>query len=398
MVPPPAVAAPSTGILVSLSRAREIINARNVQTLAWQAAVTRIGAPTGAEGARGAWMADQFRAIGWDDITVDAVGNVLARRAGPPSPGGEVWCVAHLDTVFADVGPVEVTAEDGRLRGPGICDNGRGLAALLAIADALVAAEVETARDVVMIATVGEEGLGDLRGMQHALTSAATPPAAVIAIDGSGDDRIVHCALGASRWRITIEGPGGHSWADHGTVNPVAAAATMAHHLTAMPLPREPRTTLTVTGIGGGESINSIPRAAWVDVDLRSLGRDALRDAERGLHQVVREAERREHGRRALGTPTLTVRVTEIGRRPTGMIPSAAPLVQLAQRVTASHGLTPKLASGSTDASVAIARGIPAIAIGAGGLGGGMHTRDEWYDDRDGVRGVIRALEIIAQA
>jgi tripeptide aminopeptidase len=395
---PDLLSTPPSADRATLDEALMRLNARNAQTLAWQAAVTAVPAPTGDEGRRAAWMASAFRAVGWSDVQIDGIGNVVARRTGAWRGAGEVWVCAHLDTVFPDRSPIAVATDGSRMMAPGICDNGRGLAALLAIADALAATNTPTLHDVVMIATVGEEGLGDLRGMQHALSTAGTAPRAVIAIDGSGDDRIVHAALGSSRWRITIDGPGGHSWADHGTVNPVAAASAMAHALTLLPLPRDPRTVLTVSRIGGGESINSIPQSAFLEVDVRSLAASALRDAERALHQVVRDAERREHARRALGTPKLHVTVTQIGNRPCGHVPLSDPLIQLAERVTRGHGLTPRHASGSTDASVPIARGIPAIAIGAGGVGGGMHTRDEWYDDHHGVRGLQRALEIIALA
>lgn len=371
----------------------------NARTLAWQCDVTRIAAPTGHEAARGAWMAQQFSAIGWSDVRTDGVGNVIARRPHPAhdDAGGAVWVCAHLDTVFVDHAPI-VTHSAERLTGPGIGDNGRGLAALLALAEALYASGVPTRRDIVLACTVGEEGLGDLRGVRQLMHDASPRPHAVIAIDGAGDDRIVNSALGSTRWRIRFSGGGGHSWADFGAANPVHAATATAAALQAVLLPREPRSTLTIARIGGGESINSIPREGWLEVDMRSLSANVLTDLERTLRETVARIERNENGRRVANTAPLAAQVTLLGNRPCGSIPADAPLVRIAQQATRAIGATPRLATGSTDASVPIALGIPAIAIGAGGRGGGTHTPDEWYDDTHGVRGLQRALQIVILA
>lgn len=399
---PPLAAAPRPLVALreAIAPARARLLARNAQVLAWQEAVTRVPAPTGDEGARGAWMAARFRELGWSSIAVDAVGNVVARRPGHASPSldGTVWCCAHLDTVFPDTAPLPVTRRGARLVGPGIGDNGRGLAALLALADALAHAPPSTARELVLVATVGEEGLGDLRGMKQLLAVAGHRPAAVIAIDGAGDDRVVNGALGATRWRITFTGPGGHSWADWGLPNPVHAAADTAARLAALPLPDDPRTTLTVSRIGGGESINSIPVSGWLEVDVRSTDARVLRELGATLRTVVRAAERAAGTRRPWDAPALEATVAQLGDRPCGLLAPDAPLVQLASDVTRLVGVPPRLATGSTDASVAIARGIPAIAIGAGGAGGGVHTREEWYEDVHGARGLERALLIAVGA
>ncbi len=375
--------------------------AHNARTLEWQCAVTRIAAPTGQERARGAWMAAQFASIGWSDVTVDAVGNVIARRPDRDGAHGTaaraVCCCAHLDTVFSDPAPV-VVQDGARLTGPGIGDNGRGLAALLALADALQAAALYPPHDVVLVCTVGEEGLGDLCGMKHLLRDGATVPHAVIAIDGAGDDRIVHAALGSSRFRVTYTGAGGHSWADFGVANPVHAVAALAAALQVVHLPHEPRTTLTIARIGGGESINSVPREGWLEVDMRSHSASVLSGLERTLHETAARIERAENGRRTSGTTPLTTDVTLLGQRPCGALASDAPLVRIAERATRDICGVPRLAMGSTDASVPIARGIPAIAIGAGGRGGSTHTLNEWYDDTNGARGLERVLRIVTAA
>ncbi|MES3033318.1 MAG: M20/M25/M40 family metallo-hydrolase [Gemmatimonadota bacterium] len=373
---------------------------RNDQVLTWQCEVTRVPAPTGHEAARGAWMRERFIALGWTDVRMDVVGNVIARResAGVTHPDGRaVWCCAHLDTVFADAAPV-VTQEGARLLGPGIGDNGRGLAALLAIADTLAATDLHLPREVILACTVGEEGLGDLRGVKQLMHDAFPAPHAVIAVDGAGDDRIVHSALGSTRWRVTFRGEGGHSWADFGVVNPVHAITALAAVLQAVHLPREPRTALTIARIGGGESINSIPREGWLEVDLRSLGATVLQDLEQTLRQSVTRIESAENGRRRAGSPPLVSTIERLGSRPCGTLADDAPLVRIAEQATRAIGATPRLATGSTDASVPIAMGIPAIAIGAGGRGGGTHTPAEWYDDTDGARGLQRVLRIVTAA
>jgi tripeptide aminopeptidase len=383
-----------------LDHACEHLAATNEQTLDWQVAVTRIAAPTGDEAARGAWMATQFAALGWDAVSTDTVGNVIARRRRDNTSvecARAVWCCAHLDTVFPDKAPT-VTRDGVRLRGPGIGDNGRGLAALLAIADALRVSDVHTQHEIVLTCTVGEEGLGDLRGMKQLFANTTEPPVAVIALDGAGDERIVHTALGCTRWRIAFNGPGGHSWVDSALGNPLHAAALLTTELQAIRLPREPRTTLAITRAGGGESINSIPREAWIEVDIRSLSTPVLTDLERALRQTVARVERRENVRHARPDAPITSSIMQIGNRPGGVQFAAAPIVQLAMQVTRDLGITPLTGTGSTDANIPIARGVPAVAIGAGGRGGGAHTPDEWYDDVHGVRGLERALRLIVAA
>jgi tripeptide aminopeptidase len=409
--------------LSPLALASARLAAQNAQTLDWQCAVTRIAAPTGQEQRRATWMAERFRSVGWHAITTDTAGNVIARRAPPLAAEmaavpelPAIWCCAHLDTVFKDSDPMVTTFKDSdplidtlivgpvvaregtRLLGPGIADNGRGLAALLALADALHTANVATERPIVLACTTGEEGLGDLRGMKQLMRDATPTPRAVIAIDGAGDDRIVNHALGSTRWRVTFRGAGGHSWADFGIANPVHAVAAVVSALHAVVLPREPRTTLTVARIGGGETINSIPREAWIDIDLRSTAAGALSDIERLLRDTVARITKQENTRCASGTPTLTSEIETLGNRPSGTVPERDPLVQLAMRETRAMGGHPRLAAASTDASIPIALGIPAIAIGAGGRAGGTHTPAEWYDDTNGVAGLQRALRIIVHA
>ena len=362
-----------------------------------QIALSEIPAPTGDEHARGASVAARFRALGLHDVLTDDVGNVTGLRRGDTSDAPVLVC-AHLDTVVP-VGTAVDVARDGRqLAGPGIVDNSRGLAAMLALAEVVDGATLRTRRPIIFAATVGEEGAGDLRGAKHLFARLGTSPASCIALDGAGDDRIVHRALGARRFRVSFHGAGGHSWAAFGVPNPVHAAGAAAAKLAMLPLPRSPRTTLSVCRIGGGISVNAIPENAWIEVDLRSSSSDVLDRCAAEIHQVMRVAVRDENLRRSPGTAPLTFELTTIGDRPCGEVAKEHPLVCAAASATWAIGRTPELVTASTDANVPISLGIPAIAIGAGGRGGGVHTPGEWYDNTDGSLGVARALTVLVAA
>lgn len=385
------------GLYERLASARAALAAADERLLREQIALSQIAAPTGAESQRAAFVAQRFCRCGLPDVQIDVAGNVLGTRAGTEPEAPVVVC-AHLDTVFpADV-PVAVARDGQRLSGPGIVDNARGLAVMLALAEVIDGTRLRTKRPIVFVATVGEEGAGDLRGAKHLFAGLGEPPACCIAIDGAGDDRVVHRALGARRLRVTYRGAGGHSWAAFGIPNPVHAAGAAAARLAALPLPRQPRTTLSVCRIGGGISVNSIPEDAWLEVDLRSSSRDVLAGCAADIRDAVHAAAREENRRRAPGTAPLTCEISIIGDRPCGATPMDHPLVQAALAATRAIGRIPELVSASTDASVPISLGIPAIAIGAGGRGGGVHTPGEWYDNTDGTAGVARALTILVAA
>src|SRR2546427_1017156 len=259
--------------------ARAHIERSDEATLGRQAALSAMPAPTGAEGARGARVAEMFGEAGLDEITIDAVGNVRGWCGKRQSRNDCVVLSAHLDTVFGPELDVSVSRHGPRLEGPGIADNARGLAALVAIGEALVRAEVETQRPVLFAATVGEEGSGDLRGVRYLFGPSAHPPvrpSAFIALDGAGIERIVHRALGARRYRVTYHGPGGHSWAAFGVANPANAVGRAIERIASLPTHNAPRTTHAVVRLGGGTGLNSIPQQAWLDLDLRSEDPKAL--------------------------------------------------------------------------------------------------------------------------
>ncbi len=374
--------------------ARHHIERSDESTLARQAALSAIPAPTGAEGARGAHVAELFREAGLSDVAADEVGNVTGWMGGGTRREDAVVLSAHLDTVFGEDLDVSVERSGARLEGPGISDNARGLAALVTVAEALVRSRVATMRPVRFAATVGEEGHGDLRGVRHLLERSR--PHAFIALDGAGIERIVHRALGARRYRITYLGPGGHSWAAFGVANPANAVGRATALLADLPTPHAPRTTCAVVRLGGGTGLNSIPQEAWFDLDLRSEEPRALDQLDETVRGVLARALAEENSHRTAGTPALRLELRRVGDRPSGLTPRAHPLVQTAIAATRALGRTHELACASTDANVPIALGVPAIALGAGGHAGDAHLPTEWYENVDGPLGVVRALLVTA--
>lgn len=378
----------------ALAPARARLAGRDDAIVHAQITLAEIAAPTGEEQERGAFVASRFHAIGLRDVEIDEAGNVVGRRPGRRELAPIVVC-AHLDTVFPRGTALSVRRDGDRLIGPGINDNSRGLAVMLAIAEEIDGGRLATRRPIDFVATTGEEGLGDLRGAKRYFDDRGRDAAAMIAIDGAGDERIVTRALGSRRYRVSFVGSGGHSWAAFGSPNAVHAAAGAAARLAALRLPLEPRTTLSVGRIGGGISVNSIPDHAWLEIDLRSTSAEMLDRYEREIHLASRVACEEENARRALGTRPLSMTIQAIGTRPCGETPVEHPLVRHALATTRLVGREPDVATASTDANVPIARGIPAIAIGAGGRGGDAHTQTEWFDNTDGSRGVSRALTIV---
>jgi tripeptide aminopeptidase len=402
--------------------ARHHIERTDEVTLARQAALSAIPAPTGAETQRAARAAELFREVGLRDVIIDEVGNVHGWFRGDEGRTGDgaapVVLAAHLDTVFGPEIQVAVERRGERLEGPGISDNARGLAALVAVAEALVRARVNTARPILFVATVGEEGSGDLRGVKHLLNGnrggngqivgarhalplphaqpLAESPCAFIALDGAGVERIVHRALGSRRYRVTFRGPGGHSWAAFGVANPANAVGRAIALLADLPVKSEPRTTCAVVRMGGGTGLNSIPQEAWVDLDLRSEDPKALAQLDVTVRAALDRAADDENRRRTAGSAALQIHVQLVGDRPSGVTPRTHPLVQVAVAANRALGRDAELASASTDANVAIARGIPAIALGAGGRAGDAHLTTEWYENSDGSLGVLRALLVTA--
>lgn len=376
-----------------LTRERRRIAELDGEILRTQIEVAQIAAPTGAELPRAQWIARQLADAGLG-ATLDAAGNVVARAPGAYADAPVVVC-AHLDTVFPADTCLAIRRDGQRLAGPGICDNGRGLAVMLVLARLIQRCSATFARGIEFVATTGEEGAGDLRGAKHYFATGPRP-FAVIALDGAGDERIVNTALGSRRFRIVYHGPGGHSWTAFGTPNSVHAAARGATALANLRLSRTSRSSLTVSRIGGGMSINSIPEDAWLEVDLRSTSDATLAQLEREIRAIAAASVCEENDRRAEGTPAMTCTIERIGDRPGGMTAEDSPLVRTAVEATRLVGRVPQLAIASTDANAAIGAGAPAIAIGGGGYGGDAHSSREWFDNTASTAGVERALTIVA--
>ena len=371
----------------------------------WQMRLVVIPAPPFGEQARGEWMAERFGEAGLKSIEIDAVGNVFgwlpAARLPPESTGPVVLLSAHLDTVFPAETPLHPTVDGERLVAPGACDNGAGVVGMLAIAHALVEAKVELAAPLIFLGNVGEEGEGDLRGVRHLYNGGALAGriAAHIVLDGAGADSAVTQALGSTRFLVTITGPGGHSFTDAGTANPIAALAMALTPLDEIELPEEPRTTLNVGTIRGGTSVNSIPESAQAAIDLRSTDAGQLVRMEVALHRAVEDAvthwnAKTRNGAKAGGhaeTP-LSFTILKIGYRPAAHLPNDSPLLETLRAVDRHLRLRTDLRLGSTDANIPLSLGVPALSMGAGGEGGGAHTQAEWYSAKDRETGLRRVL------
>lgn len=364
----------------------------------------RVAAPTFHELPRAEWMAAQFRALGWH-AGIDSEGNVLA-SLDPHPEGSLIAITAHLDTVLAPRIKDDITVDpEGVLLGPGVSDNGAGLAALLAIARAVRQAPVPSGkgdepgdsiwRRLLLIANVGEEGEGNLRGIRHicAQPSLVAQIAAFLILDGAALDHITTHALGSRRFEVTFAGPGGHSWSDFGIGNPVhALTRAVAEFVDRNPVDPKatPRVSVNAGLIEGGSGINAIPALARVKIDIRSEddGRiEALTDA---LQTAVARAEETENAR-ALGGK-VTAKVKEIGRRPAGKLDSDAPLLAALRAVDAHLGIRARPDCASTDANIPLSMGMQAVSIGAGGHGGGAHTSAEWYRPTGRDLGLKRVL------
>ena len=349
----------------------------------WQMQFLAIPAPPFAEAERAAWFCERFRELGLEGALLDAEGNAVAelRAQNAAEDAPVVLLSAHLDTVFPAGTDCTPREEEARILCPGACDNGAGLAALLGLAAALRHAKIAPACTILFAANVGEEGAGDLRGMRH-FFSTASPYAgrirSVIALEGSGDAMVVDRALGSRRLRVTITGPGGHSWADAGRPNPIMALAAALLELAKLRLPSKPRTTLNCGVIHGGTSVNSIPESATADLDLRSGSALELDRIELAvLNTLTRVIDSEVHG---LAAPELQLRVARIGDRAAGALEPSSALFSSLRAVDRHLGLATDSRIGSTDANLPLSLGVPALAIGAGGTGWGIHTLQEGYD------------------
>ena len=357
-----------------------------------QLAVTSIAAPPWGEAVRSAWLRERFSELALTDVHQDELGNVFAIRPGTDVNAPYIALSAHIDTVFPAGTLIEVRRDGGRLYGPGISDNSSGITALLAIAGAMQAANLANAAPVLFIGDVGEEGEGDLRGMRHIFQQPqwSATIASLVVLDGAGTDTIIAEGLGSRRYEVTVRGHGGHSWSDFGVANPIIALARIIDRFTQTPVPNLPKTTYNIGMINGGTSVNSIPESVTMKVDTRSASVEQLDRLESALHDAVDAFISDSTGRKK--QELLTAEVRLIGNRPAADLPVESQLLKAIRAVDAQLNNPARIQRASTDANIPLSLGREAIAIGAGGSGGGAHTISEWYDPIGRDLGLKRIL------
>jgi tripeptide aminopeptidase len=360
--------------------------------------LARVPAPTLMEQERAAWFLEQFRTLGWNS-SIDRAGNVVATLGEGPF----VALTAHLDTVIAPRGKDDIGVEpDGRFRGPGVSDNGAGLACLLAVARAWKSATAlpDLPRGLMLVANVAEEGEGNLLGIRYLCRQSPMARAvqAYLVVDGANVDHITTRALGSRRYEVAFSGPGGHSWSDYGVGNPLHALCRAVALFAEARVDGGPKSAFNVGLIEGGSSVNAIPQSARAKVDIRSESNDKMTELVDMLAASVERARDQENHRASAGK--VTSRLKEIGSRPAAALPEGAPILHYVRAVDAHLGIRSHLDCSSTDANIPLSMGIPAIAVGAGGTGGGAHTTQEWYlpEGRDlGLKRIFLTLLLLLQ-
>jgi acetylornithine deacetylase/succinyl-diaminopimelate desuccinylase-like protein len=345
---------------------------------------------------RAEYLSRKFSELGLSEVEIDEEGNCLGLLQGS-SRSPLIVVSAHLDTVFSKETDFTVVRRDNKLYAPGIADDGCGLAALIALAQAIQSERIPIEGSILFVGTVGEEGEGNLRGVRHLFSKGrwAKHVDSFLSFDGPGLDRITNKALGSRRYRVAVTGPGGHSWGDFGLPNPVHAIGRAISRLAGYPAPKHPRTTFNVGRVEGGRSVNAIPSEATMEVDLRSAADSELQRLDAFFRKAMRDAIDEENVKRRAGDSLLKLNVDLIGERPTGETPADSPLVETAIEATKLLGVQPRLDQSSTDSNLPISLGIPAITLGAGGSSAFSHSLDEWYDPRGRDLGLKRGLLVI---
>ncbi len=385
----------------SVQAAFEYLDTHDAETLETLITLTEIPAPPFAETERALAFLEMLNLAGVDSSYIDEVGNVIALRKGSAPNASTLVISGHLDTVFPEGTNVQVQQIGDTLRAPGIGDDTRGLAVLLAILKSMNSNNIETEQNILFVGTVGEEGLGDLRGVKQLFTESDWTISSFISIDGTGDTRVTHQGLGSHRYLVTFAGPGGHSWGAFGLINPahVLSRAVYYFEIAADTYTRGgPKTSYNIGTLQGGTSINSIPAEVSMQVDMRSESQERLIQIDSIFHRSINRAVQEMNLNRRNGPP-LVVDIKLIGDRPSGETDSGEILVQRAIASTELLGLTAILGRSSTDSNIPISLGIPSVTIGGGGVGVASHSPDEYYINENGSRGIKRALLILlAQA
>ncbi len=383
-----------------LHQAFQWLHLQEQRIMQWQAEMVTVPAPPFGEKPRAEWLCGKFREIGLADAHIDEVGNAIASMPGVAKNMRRLLLSAHIDTVFPAGTEIEADLRGSRLSAPGACDNGAGVAAMLAVAAAICQTGLDTECDLVFAGNVGEEGEGDLRGMRHIYRDSARARetvAAHIVIDGAGHESAVTHALGSQRYLVTITGPGGHSWTDADRPNPIVLLSRAIERFSAIPPPDIPRTTVNVGTIEGGTAVNAIPERASARFDLRSSDPEQLVRLEVELHRAVEDAVMAAKGGASAGSD-LRFAIDKIGDRPAGRLPAESELMTTLEAVDRHLAIRTEMRLASTDANIPLSLGVPAISIGGGGTGGGIHTHAEWYDGNGRDLGLRRILLLLLAA
>jgi len=364
--------------------------ANEARTIEDEIRFCEIPAPSFKESVRGEELKRVFQQLGLQNVRVDAVGNVMGDRPGA-SARPHVVIAAHLDTVFPEGTDVKVKRDGAVLRGPGIGDDCRGLAVLVAIVREMKAANVSTPGTITFVANVGEEGLGDLRGVKQLFNETLKGQIdKFVSIDGTGV-HVTNVAVGSHRYRVTFKGPGGHSFGAFGLANPIGAMGRAIAKINDMQVPKQPKTTFNVGRVGGGTSVNSIPFEGWMEVDMRSSDPASLAAVDASFQKAVDSAVSEENQR--WGKPGMITAVKElVGDRPAGSTPENSPIVRAGLEAATELGFNASLGEGSTDSNMPMSIGVPAITIGGGGRGTDAHALTESFDTTDSWKGTQHAL------
>jgi acetylornithine deacetylase/succinyl-diaminopimelate desuccinylase-like protein len=379
----------------SVVDANKIIDDMESSTVAELIELTEIPAPPFKEAARAQRMKQLFESVGADKVWIDSVGNVFALRKGK-NAAQTVVLDAHLDTVFPEGTDVKVKHHGDTLFAPGISDDTRSLTAILAVLRALEKAKIETTEDLLFMASVGEEGLGDLRGVKYFLAKNTFKIKSWISVDGTSIADICNGALGSVRYKALIKGPGGHSWGAFGLGNPHHAMAKAMNYFSEEALRYTSsvgKTSFNIGRVGGGTSVNAIPFESWAEIDMRSESPEHLKKID-SIFKSSMNKGLAEYNMQISKGPLLTMTLIPIGFRPSGKTLPAASIVQHALAAATQFGVTPELITESTNANSAIAKGIPAITIGAGGQSDHAHALNEWWLNDKGADGIKLVLLI----
>jgi tripeptide aminopeptidase len=341
-----------------------------------------VPAPPFMEENRARQVAEMFRALGYEP-EIDAIGNVIVRRPGS-GQANSIMLVGHTDTVFPEGTDIAVTRSNGTLTGPGIGDNSLGVAALLAVARGLDSLELTTAGDLLLVANVGEEGLGNLRGVRAAVDRFEPELGAVIAVEGHSFGRVTSGAVGSKRIKVTVNGPGGHSWGAFGQPSAIHTLGRIIQAIDSIEVPREPKTTYNVGVIEGGVSVNTIAPTASAIIDMRSIDVASLDSLASNVEQIIHDANRDQ----------ITTTIETLGERPAGRTPDSSPIVKTALQILRDLGMDPYTDASSTDANVPIARGIPAICVGIT-QGEGAHREEETIEIEPIPMGIAQLMKLV---